>query len=171
MTRPSQLLYAQREPAPTRPAATVLLLRDSEGGVEVLMTRRSSTASFAPGAYVFPGGGIDAADAQCHAQSTRRPGQSDLRLTQAIAAIRESFEELGVLLARQADGRHASTADVEGLDRQQPFAAQMHERGLTLDGADVFVLAHWVTDRDLSRRFDVPFLVARTPSSRLVPRP
>jgi recombination protein RecT len=166
MTRPSQLLYAQREPAPTRPAATVLLLRDSVNGIEVLMTRRSSTASFAPGAYVFPGGGIDAADAQCHAQSTRRPGQSDLRLTQAIAAIRESFEELGVLLARHADGRHASTADVEGLDRQRPFAAQLRERGLTLDGAEVFVLAHWVTDRDLARRFDVPFLVARMPEGQ-----
>ena len=166
MTRPSQLLYAQREPAPTRPAATVLLLRDSAGGIEVLMTRRSSTASFAPGAYVFPGGGIDAADAQCHAQSTRRAGQSDLRLTQAIAAIRESFEELGVLLARHANGNHASTADVEGLNRQLPFAPQMHERGLTLDGADVFVLAHWVTDRDLARRFDVPFLVARMPEGQ-----
>jgi recombination protein RecT len=166
MIRPDQLLYPQREPAPTRPAATVLLLRDSAGGIEVLMTRRSSTASFAPGAYVFPGGGIDAADALCHAQSTRRPGQSDLRLTQAIAAIRESFEELGVLLARHADGRHASTADVEGLDRQLPFAAQMLERGLTLDGAGVFVLAHWVTDRDLARRFDVPFLVARMPDGQ-----
>ena len=166
MTRHSQLLYPQREPAPTRPAATVLLLRDSAAGIEVLMTRRSSTASFAPGAYVFPGGGIDAADALCHAQSTRRPGQSDLRLTQAIAAIRESFEELGVLLARHADGCHASTADVEGLDRKRPFAAQMHERGLTLDGAEVFVLAHWVTDRDLARRFDVPFLVARMPEGQ-----
>jgi recombination protein RecT len=166
MTRPSQLLYPQREPATTRPAATVLLLRDSQDGIEVLMTRRSSTASFAPGAYVFPGGGIDAADALCHAQSTRRPGQSDLRLTQAIAAIRESFEELGVLLARHADGRHASTADVEGLDRQRPFAAQMRERGLTLDGAEVFVLAHWVTDRDMARRFDVPFLAARMPEGQ-----
>ncbi len=166
MTRPSQLLYAQREPPPTRPAPPVLLLRDSGRGIEVLMTRRSSTASFAPGAYVFPGGGVDAADALCHTQSTRRPGQSDLRLTQAIAAIRESFEELGVLLARHADGRHASTADVEGLDRKRPFAAQMHERGLTLDGAGVFVLAHWVTDRDLARRFDVPFLVARMPDGQ-----
>ena len=166
MTRPSQLLHPQRQPAPTRPAATVLLLRDSAGGIEVLMTRRSSKASFAPGAYVFPGGGIDAADARCHAQSTRRAGQSDLRLTQAIAAIRESFEELGVLLARHADGRHASTADVEGLDRQLPFALQMQEHNLTLDGAEVFVLAHWVTDRDLARRFDVPFLVARMPDGQ-----
>ena len=163
MVRPSQLLYPQRDPAPTRPAATVLLLRDTAQGIEVLMTRRSTTASFAPGAYVFPGGGIDAADAAAHAQSTRRAGQTDLHLTQAIAAIRESFEELGVLLARHADGSHVTTQDIAALDRKAPFAGQCLERGLMLAGEDVFVLAHWVTDRDLPRRFDVPFLVARMP--------
>ena len=166
MVRPTQLLYAQREPAPTRPAATVLLLRDTLQGIEVLMTRRSMTASFAPGAFVFPGGGIDAADAQAHAQSTRRAGQTDLHLTQAIAAIRESFEELGVLLARHADGSHVTTEDIAALSRQAPFGAQCRERGLTLAGKDVFVLAHWVTDRDLPRRFDVPFLVARMPEGQ-----
>jgi 8-oxo-dGTP pyrophosphatase MutT (NUDIX family) len=74
MVRPTQLLHTPRTPAALRPAATVLLLRDSPQGLEVLMTRRSMTASFAPGAYVFPGGGIDAADAQAHGQSTRRAG-------------------------------------------------------------------------------------------------
>jgi recombination protein RecT len=166
MPRSSQLLYPPREPAPVRPAATVLLLRDTLQGVEVLMTRRSTTASFAPGAYVFPGGGIDAADAAAHAQSTRRATQSELHLTQAIAAIRESFEELGVLLARHADGSHVTTADIASLDRKAPFAAQCRERGLTLAGDEVFVLAHWVTDRDLPRRFDVPFLVARMPEGQ-----
>ena len=166
MPRSSQRLHPPRTPAPPRPAATVLLLRDSADGVEVLMTRRSSTASFAPGAYVFPGGGIDAADAQAHRHSTRRVGQSDERLTQAIAAIRESFEELGVLLARHADGRHVTTEDIRRLDRNAPFAAQCLERGLTLAGHEVFVLAHWVTDRDLPRRFDVPFLVARMPEGQ-----
>src|SRR5262245_29745284 len=77
MVRPSQLLHAQREPAVPRAAATVLLLRDGPEGVEVLMTRRSATASFAPGAYVFPGGGIDAADAEAHAIAARRPAQKD----------------------------------------------------------------------------------------------
>jgi recombination protein RecT len=166
MVRSSQLLHAQREPAATRPAATVLLLRDGPQGVELLMTRRSSTASFAPGAYVFPGGGIDAADAQAHAISARRDTQSDLHLTQAIAAIRESFEELGVLLARHRDGRHADTADIASLDRKAPFAAQCADRGLTLAADTVFVLAHWITDRDLPRRFDVPFLVARMPDGQ-----
>lgn len=166
MPRPSQQLHPYRDPAPLRPAATVLLLRDTEQGIEVLMTRRSMTASFAPGAYVFPGGGIDAADAQAHGQSTRRATQSDLHLTQAIAAIRESFEELGVLLARRADGSHVNTADIAALDRKAPFAAQCRERGLTLAGDEVFVLARWITDRDLPRRFDVPFLVARMPEGQ-----
>jgi glyoxylase-like metal-dependent hydrolase (beta-lactamase superfamily II)/8-oxo-dGTP pyrophosphatase MutT (NUDIX family) len=166
MVRSAQLLHPQRASAQLRPAATVLLLRDTPEGLEVLMTRRSMTASFAPGAYVFPGGGIDTADAQCHAQSTRRATQSDLRLTQAIAAIRESFEELGVLLARRANGLHLDTSHIAALDRKAPFAAQCAAQGLTLSGAEVFVLAHWITDRDLPRRFEVPFLVARMPESQ-----
>jgi glyoxylase-like metal-dependent hydrolase (beta-lactamase superfamily II)/8-oxo-dGTP pyrophosphatase MutT (NUDIX family) len=166
MVRPTQLLHPQRAPALVRPAATVLLLRDGLEGIEVLMTRRSMTASFAPGAYVFPGGGIDAADALAHHQSTRRRTQSNLHLTQAIAAIRESFEELGVLLARRADGSQLDTAQIAALDRKAPFADQCAAQGLTLSGADVFVLAHWITDRDLPRRFDVPFLVARMPEGQ-----
>ena len=169
MVRSTQLLHPQREPAKLLSAATVLLLRDGPQGLEVLMTRRSLAASFAPGAYVFPGGGIDAADAAAHAFATRRPTQSDTHLTQAIAAIRESFEELGLLLARHADGRSASPADIAALDRKAPasaFAAQCHARGLTLSADEVFVMAHWITDRDLPRRFDVPFLVARMPETQ-----
>jgi recombination protein RecT len=166
MVRPTQLLHAQREPATPRPAATVLLLRDSPQGVEVLMTRRSASASFAPGAYVFPGGTIDPADAQAHSAAARRPSQDDTHLTQAIAAIRESFEELGVLIARHADGEPASAQDIAALDRHDSFVAQCHSRGLVLAADQVFVLAHWITDRDLPRRFDVPFLVARMPEGQ-----
>ena len=166
MVRPTQLLHAQREPATPRPAATVLLLRDSAQGVEVLMTRRSASASFAPGAYVFPGGTIDPADAQAHRAAARRPTQDDTRLTQAIAAIRESFEELGILIARHADGRPADAQDIAALDRRDSFVAQCHARGLVLAADQMFVLAHWITDRDLPRRFDVPFLVARMPEGQ-----
>src|SRR6478735_8809046 len=166
MVRSSQLLHTQREPVPTRPAATVLLLRDAQDGIEVLMTRRSPTASFAPGAYVFPGGGIDAADAQVHDIAAHRPGQEGQRLTQAVAAIRESFEELGVLLARHGDGRPADAQDVAALDRDQPLTEQCRARGLVLAADQVFVFAHWITDRDLPRRFDVPFLVARMPEGQ-----
>lgn len=166
MPRASQLLHPQREPAVPRPAATVLLLRDTPAGLEVLMTRRSATASFAPGAYVFPGGAIDAEDAQSHALATRRATQDDKHVTQAVAAIRESFEELGVLLARHGDGRPADAADIAALDRRAPFAPQVRERGLVLAADQVYVLAHWITDRDLPRRFDVPFLVARMPEGQ-----
>ena len=166
MVRSSQRLHAPRIPADPRPAATVLLLRDGPDGPEVLMTRRSMTASFAPGAYVFPGGGIDAADAQAHAIARRRPTQTDERLTQAMAAIRESFEELGILLARRADGSHATAHDVARLDRQAPFIEQCRAHQLTLSADEVFLLAHWITDRDLPRRFDVPFLVARMPEGQ-----
>ena len=166
MVRPTQLLYPQREPAPTRPAATVLLLRDTPEGIEVLMTRRSMTASFAPGAYVFPGGGVDASDAASHGHARRRPGQSDLHLTQAIAAIRESFEELGVLLARRADGSAPTPGDIAALHRTSALVPQCAARSLLLAADEMFVLAHWVTDRDLPQRFDVPFLVARMPAGQ-----
>ena len=174
MTRPSQLLHPHREPVATRPAATVLLLRDTpdNGGLEVLMTRRSGTASFAPGAYVFPGGGIDALDAspETHAAAARRPAQGDLHLTQAIAAIRESFEELGVLLARHTGGPRkglmADAHDIAAINRHQPFAAQCTARGLRLAADSVYLLAHWTGDRDLPRRFEVPFLVARMPEGQ-----
>jgi glyoxylase-like metal-dependent hydrolase (beta-lactamase superfamily II)/8-oxo-dGTP pyrophosphatase MutT (NUDIX family) len=166
MVRNTQLLYPQREPAALRLAATVLLLRDNPQGLQVLMTRRSATASFVPNAFVFPGGGIDPADALAHSQSTRRSSQNDLRLTQAIAAVRESFEELGVLLAHHPDGSHATSADIAAMDRKAPFAEQCSQLGLTLAGQDVFVLAHWVTNLDNPRRFDVPFLVARMPEGQ-----
>ncbi|KAB2887264.1 MAG: NUDIX domain-containing protein, partial [Burkholderiaceae bacterium] len=168
MPRTNQFLHPHREPAATRAAATVLLLRDSaDGALEVLMTRRSAQASFAPGAYVFPGGGIDALDAASHAAADRRPAQSDTHLTQAIAAIRESFEELGILLARHAgDGRMADASDIAALDRHAPFVDQCQARGLRLAADGVFVLAHWTADRDLPKRFDVPFLVARMPDGQ-----
>jgi len=171
MTRTSQLLHAQREPAPLRPAATVLLLRDGtrpdgQPCIEVLMTRRSMAASFAPGAYVFPGGGIDPADAAAHTLARHRTQQGGPALTQAIAAIRESFEELGILLARHADGRMADAGTVAALDRNAPLLDQCRAQSLQLAADEVFVLAHWITDRDLPRRFDVPFLVARMPAGQ-----
>ncbi|MCD2511142.1 MBL fold metallo-hydrolase [Comamonas endophytica] len=168
MQRPSQLLRPQRSPVEPRPAATVLLLRDqgAGGGIEVLMTRRSPHASFLPGAYVFPGGSVDALDALSHGAAARRPTQGDAHLTQAIAAIRESFEELGVLLARHADGRMADAADIAALDRDAPFVAQCTARGLTLAADELHALAHWTGDRTMPKRFATQFLVARMPAGQ-----
>lgn len=163
MPRANQLLYPARTPVLPRAASTLLLLRDSAEGLKVLMTRRSASASFVPGAYVFPGGGIDAADAQCQSMVQRRSSQIDAALTSVVAAIRESFEELGVLLARRCDGSWATQADVDSLDRQGDFAQQCAARSLTLAASEVYVLARWITGRDQAKRFDVPFLVARMP--------
>jgi recombination protein RecT len=166
VVRPEQLLYPQRKPATPRPAATILLLRDSTDGIEVLMTRRSMHASFAPGAFVFPGGAVDTSDEQWIGGVARRQTQSDAQTTHAITAIRETFEEVGVLLARRADGSMAKQADVEALDRSLPLFAQCKERGLTLAADCAFPFAHWITDRHLPRRFDVQFFVARMPQGQ-----
>jgi recombination protein RecT len=170
MVRSTQQLHPPRDPAPLLAAATVLLLRDTLQGIEVLMTRRSATASFAPGAYVFPGGRIDAGDSAAHRVATRRPTQGDAQLTQAVAAVRESFEELGVLLARHEDGRPVSAEEVAAMDRDTAtaiaLADQCAARGLRLSTDQVFAFAHWITDRDLPKRFDVPFLVARVPGDQ-----
>ena len=171
MPRLNQQLHPHHEPVKTRPAATVLLMRDAptDNGntvLEVLMTRRSPHASFLPGAYVFPGGGIDALDAspESHAQTDHRPTQNAQRVTEAVAGIRESFEELGILLARHADdGRFADASDIAAIDRAQPFAAQCAARGLRLAADSMHLLAHWTADRTAPKRFSVPFLVARMP--------
>lgn len=169
MPRPEVQLYPHREPSPLLSAATVLLLRDTPQGIEVLMTRRSLKASFAPGAYVFPGGGIDHFDAQAHAQSSRRATQSEAQLTEALAAIRESWEEMGILLAHPAD--KALEAVTQGrvsreANDSERFYREVQAAGLTLAGDTVFTLARWITDRDIPKRFDVPFLVARMPEGQ-----
>lgn len=164
MPRSSQLLYPQHAPATPLPAATVLLLRDdAEAGLQVLMTRRSPTASFAPGAYVFPGGGIEPVDAAAHPLADHRQGQTGEALTQAIAAIRESFEELGVALVRRGDGAWLTAPELARLQRKAPLAEQCAALGLRLAADAMRLLAHWTTDRDLPKRFSVPFFVARMP--------
>lgn len=163
MPRSSELLYPQREPVTPRPAATVLLLRDGEQGLEVLMTRRSLSASFTPGAYVFPGGALDATDGQAQDVARHRPGQVGAALTDAVAALRESFEEVGLLLAEDAEGTAISAAQAGTLDRNAPLLPQLRERGWRLSAQRVHVLARWITDRDMPKRFDVGFLVAPAP--------
>lgn len=170
MTRSSQFLHAQRTPVAPLHAATVLFLRDcADGqGFEILMTRRSAKASFAPSNYVFPGGGIEAQDASdsAHACARARPAQQGLRTTEAIAGLRESFEELGVLLACHADGRPVDAQTLAQLDRKAPLVAQCEAMGLQLQVDGLWLLAHWTADRDLPKRFSVPFFVARMPDNQ-----
>jgi recombination protein RecT len=178
MPRFDALIYPPKLLAPLLKAATVLLLRDGSQGLEVLMTRRSLKASFAPGAYVFPGGGIeedderyainarlDLATADQNAQNfvAIRPTQPPTHTCWALAAIRESFEELGIVLAKQAHGQWVTQEQINQLDRHANFYAQMKSLGFTLAANEVFLLAHWLTDRDMPKRFEVPFLVACMP--------
>lgn len=166
--RQENLLYGWREPVTPRPAATVILMRDGNDGLEILMTRRSMQASFAPGAYVFPGGRVDDADHQLasrlpHTQGADESVTRDTGFT--IAAIRESFEELGVLIARDPRGQHPDDALIRAMNRSQKadFAAELLRHELTPDLDSIQWFSHWITDRDLPKRFDTRFFVARMP--------
>ncbi len=165
--RPEKRLHAWREPVAPRPAATILLLRDTTEGPQVLMTRRSAKASFAPGAYVFPGGTVDACDAspQARERAARRADQDETILSYATAAVREAFEELGILLARGDADAVAVAALAQRLNRSHDadLFAQIAQHGLRLALDEVHWLSHWVTDRDLPKRFDARFFVARMP--------
>ena len=162
---------------PTRPAATTLIVRDGPPGLEVLMVRRSMQASFMPGAYVFPGGAVDAADgapealARCDeaaADLQRRVGAVlgvDDAAAFAVGALRECFEECGLwlgadMLADAARWRHQLHAG-EGLAR---IAA---EAGLRLYTRALQPWGHWVTPVGLPKRFDTAFFVARAPQGQV----
>lgn len=168
MPRDHLLLHPQRVPVTPLNASTLLLLRDlPDGGCEVLMTRRSERASFAPGMYVFPGGGIEAQDAEAGDDVVRsRDGLDATGRTAATAALRETFEEMGLLLAVHADGRPATQADVDALDRHAPLWPQLRAHGLRLDVAQLWQIGHFTADRNLPKRFAVPFFVARMPEGQ-----
>ncbi len=171
MARKDKLLHGWREPVATRPAATILLLRDSDDGLQVLMTRRSLKASFAPGAYVFPGGALDHADASeaARAASRARADQDEQQRTFATAAAREAFEELGVLLAwNRASDTPCAPALARTLDRSVDgdFFGLLAGADLELALDRTWWWSHWTTDRDLPKRFDVRFFVAPMPQGQ-----
>ena len=161
---------------PTRPAATVLILRDGEPGLEVLMVRRSMQASFMPGAYVFPGGAVDAADgspealAQCDepaAALQQRLGpvlNVDPAAAFAVGALRECFEECGLWLGTDAlPDAHALRARLHAGD---PLAALATRAGQRLCTSALQPWDHWVTPVGLPKRFDTVFFVARAPQGQ-----
>lgn len=166
MPRPEQLLYPQIKPVVAAPAATILLLRDSGQKPEVLMTRRSSRASFVPSTFVFPGGRQDEQDRQLLAHALTRPQQDEEQLLSAIAAIRETWEEMGILLARQANGEPVHPDTLKHMDRQAQLAPQLMAHDLKLSASDVFILSRWITGMDWPKRFDTRFFVARAPAGQ-----
>ncbi len=130
---------------PARPAATVLLLRDGADGIEVFMLRRRATMAFAAGMYAYPGGAVEPGDA-----------------SPAHAAVRETYEEAGVLLAGPAGGDGVVT-EVPGPGGPPAFDAFLEHHGLTARTGLLAPWARWVTPEWEARRYDTWFFVAALP--------
>jgi len=175
---------ARDEPAAAHPASTVVLLRDvvaARTGLETFLMQRPGGASFMAHAHVFPGGRVESDDldprweARCAGTDAIRrrwteTAPPEALLAHAVAAVRELFEEAGVLLGRDASGR-LLVGDGEAALRDARTAieagARFHEvceaRGWRL-ALDLLVpLAHWVTPATEPRRFDTRFYLAPLP--------
>jgi 8-oxo-dGTP pyrophosphatase MutT (NUDIX family) len=172
-----------------RDAATVMLVRDRvEGGLEVFMLRRNLESDFVGGAYVFPGGAVDEADRHADLEAVCQ-GRSDDQastlldvehggLAYWVAAIRECFEEAGVLLARDGEGNVMSFADPDVAERFEVHrhAVDSGERrllevceaeGLQLAVDQIHYFAHWITPEGPPRRYDTRFFVTAAPPEQV----
>ena len=172
-----------RPPAPVRDASTVVLLRDLSDGIEVYLLRRQTSMAFAAGMYVFPGGGVDPRDADASiawagpspAQWAERLAVSEPLARELVsAAVRETFEESGVLLAGSSPT--SVVADVSGDDweadrvalesRELSLAQFLQRRGLVLRTDLLAAWTHWVTPEFEPRRYDTRFFVAALPAGQ-----
>ncbi|GHC72862.1 NUDIX hydrolase [Streptomyces flavofungini] len=183
------LAAGELTPAPPRQAATVMLLRDTAApgatgaGPEVHMLRRSTTMAFAGGAYAYPGGGVDPRDDDHHvrwAGPPRTAWAARLGVAEAAAqaivcaAVRETYEEAGVLLAGPTPD--TVIADTTGDDweadrvalvaRDLSFAEFLDRRGLVLRSDLLGAWARWITPEFEPRRYDTFFFVAVLPEGQ-----
>ncbi|GGO13538.1 hypothetical protein GCM10010116_27310 [Microbispora rosea subsp. aerata] len=176
--RAREILAGRLAPVPARDAATVVLLRDDP--LEVYLLRRKATMAFAAGAYVFPGGSVDPRDSD-HAVAWAGPSPAEwgevFRADESTArglvcaAVRETFEESGVLLAGPSPD--TVVTDTTGADweddrlaliaRTLSFAEFLDRRGLVLRSDLLKAWAHWITPVVEPRRFDTRFFVAALP--------
>lgn len=165
-------------PPPCPPAATVLLLRDGAEGLEVLMVGRSPEMSFR-GAMVFPGGKVSAADSDPRLAAHARAA-ADLATAEfanQVAAVREAFEECGVLLARPLGAEALVAADrAESLlARYRPvmatpaaFVDLVIGEGLELALDRLVPFAHWIAPSFAPARFDTRFYLAPVPTEQRI---
>jgi 8-oxo-dGTP pyrophosphatase MutT (NUDIX family) len=165
--------------APPRAAATVVMLRDTPDGLEVFLLKRHGNSDVLGGAYVFPGGKVDAADAGLAAHLNQSPaelhaalGEAELDLPTATsfyaAALREAFEESGVLFATGADTAQLQQAAAL-LRAGQSFGDMLAQLALQLDTRSVLPWSRWITPRMPSvsnKRFDTRFFVAAVPAQQ-----
>jgi len=148
------------------PSATILLLRDGSHGIEVLMQQRSRTLGAFAGMLTFPGGKIGPEDYSPEMRARTRGIADDTTELAAnkIGAIREAFEECGVLLARNRDGQ---TVDATAEARDGNFADLVLRRDLTLAGDLLVPFGHWITPEFAARRFDTWFFLAPFPGAQV----
>ena len=172
-------------PVEPRSAATVMLVRDSETGVEVFLMQRSAHGVFG-GLHVFPGGKVDLADhAEQWAAHARGPddvaasatlGLDSGGLSYWVACIRECFEEAGILLALGPDGDTLRLHSPRVRDRYESWRARLNDREpkvfeamcneekLRLATDQLAYVSHWITPIDQPRRYNTRFFVARAPA-------
>lgn len=167
MTEPTP---APASPPPVRPllSATIMLLRDDRGALEVFMVQRHHQIDFATGALVFPGGKTDASDADPALRGCCAgvDGLDDAQLALRVCAVRETFEECGVLLAgpRVPDGLDRHRADV--VARRRSFGEVLAAEGLVLRADLLHAWARWITPPVYPRRYDTAFFVALVPDGQ-----
>jgi len=172
-------------------AATVLLLREVEGALEVLMMRRGSGLSFMAGMWVFPGGRVDVSDASAAIRARIAPGAcgawrgrlrtpqgeplaEDAALALYVAACRETFEESGVLLAHDRAGAtcgHDCTARLQAhretvANDAGAFVTMLEREDLYLDLAPLLYWSHWITPSLEPKRFDTRFFAIAVPADQ-----
>jgi 8-oxo-dGTP pyrophosphatase MutT (NUDIX family) len=174
-----------------RLAATAIVARPAPDGLQVYLTRRNARSAFAPDAFVFPGGAVDPADFDPHVQAriygigaqranaAFRAEQSpelpssepaiDTASAQAlfVTALRELFEETGMLLMRTSNGdsldESVAAEDTERAtvrDDARAFAGVLDLRGALADATRLTLFSHWITPPSESRRFNTHFFVA-----------
>ncbi|MEV4331447.1 NUDIX hydrolase [Streptomyces sp. NPDC049597] len=176
------LAAGELTPVTPKRAATVMLLRDAADGPAVHMLRRRTSMAFAGGAYAYPGGGVDPRDdrpvgwAGPSLETWARRLGTDTASAQAIvcAAVRETYEEAGVLLAGPTPGTVVGDttgddweADRQALvDRNVSFAEFLDRRGLVLRSDLLGAWARWITPEFEPRRYDTWFFVAALPEGQ-----
>lgn len=174
-------------PVTPMPSATVTIVRDAHGGIEVLMMRRNLKSGFVPGMHVFPGGGVDDTDflfknnnlCNCldDAAASAVLGIGCDGLAYWAAAIREAFEESGLLLAQDRSGAALSLADAATAQRfaehrrqlnagSTAFPQLLQQEELQLAADRLTYFAHWITPVGLPRRYDTRFFMAEAPEGQ-----
>ncbi|MDO6441626.1 MBL fold metallo-hydrolase [Marinobacter sp. 2_MG-2023] len=165
-----------------RPAATLALVRDTPDGIEILLLQRTWDAVFLPGYYVFPGGAVDQQESWGRKHTA---GMEDTEISHTmslsdggtdymLAAVRECFEEAGVLMAVDADrrtigGDHAAHGDRGAVFRGELSLAELCQRHtLTIPLDRLAYLSHWITPPGPPRRFDTRFFVTPAPENQRV---